>query len=588
MLAGIIQDDKNDYYIHLNNVNSKYELDIVKISGFNEVHLTKEEIHKLVKETFASKMTFKKETNNYKIYIDEAGNERFFKDGVEDYKLLFLKNGKDAVRYIKKIYKIPYDDEILECTFINSNITRRIMISIISLCIIIDGVFIYTKGDFVPIHSKVYNKVYGMLDTEKIVDLINNSSLSEKSKKVLINYNLLNDAVDYSLTSDGSSEDDVLLRNYELYQKFNNLQVKYFSIMDVEAAGYYNPTKPNNLYLIDCVDDDKYSDILAHEYAHLLQVPTSYQYLCESIAEVVSSEYYNTFADGYPEEVKRLKVLMEIIGPEPVLNFNYKRGDTSLRDAISLYLNESETADLFNQFSTGPNDWGHKESEDAINQRIDGLLAKMYFNKTGLNIEDNEMIKLIYKGNNERNVDLERVYFNKHSKYYNEDFCVSESREDFELIDIDMAVNNDLFKSCSYYTIKNFYPNEISNDVTLNNEIWKKTIYEPDPDAIVIDNNDYILIKSSGVEYNISEAIACGILVKKTHVCTCEKLDHFDYIKGRICRYVEVEFKDGSIAKYVYNSDSRVFDCVEHYKYTKNYYPSISKEFTSDVRIRTI
>lgn len=589
MLAGIIKEKNNNYYFHLNEVENKYELDVIKISGFSEVHLTLNEVYKLLVDTFTSKMTFDREINDYKIYIDEAGNERFFKDGKEDYKLLFLKNGIDAKRYITRIYKDEVDDDILECKFINTGTLRKMLVSMVSLTMILNGTVLYVAGGKEKIHSKLYNEVYGILDSDKLMSIVDNSALDNKAKKVIGNKSLLEDVITYSLSENDvdNSYEDIVLRNYDLYLQFNNLNIKGFAPASVAAAGYYSPADPGNIYLVNTIDEEKYDDILAHEYAHMLQVQTSYQYLCESSAELISSEYYNTIPDGYVEEVKRLKVLMEIVGPEPVLNFNFKRNDSSLYQAIGAYLSDEERALLYSQFATVPADWGDEEKGKLINDTIDNLLAKMYYNKTGEDIKKNKVISLIYQGNNAYNVDSDRIYFNKNHENYGKDLCVSETREGLDYISIEDALEDDEFLRCDYYKVQEL-SNSFDKDFVYNNQLWRKDFYEPQSDAVLIEKDNNYFVKQYGVEYNIDEALNFDLLIKKTLICTREELPHFDFIKGRMCDHVDFVFKDGRIARFIYNSSTSSFDLAEYYKINREYYPSIDKIFSNQERTRQI
>ena len=94
------------------------------------------------------------------------------------------------------------------------------------------------------------------------------------------------------------------------------------------TLGYYNKLEPNIIHVKDYAD---YSTIY-HEFAHLLQADSEYNYIQEACGEIIAHEYYGREIDSYIEEVKRIQVLMEIIGSEAIWAINFSGDDSKFDD----------------------------------------------------------------------------------------------------------------------------------------------------------------------------------------------------------------------------------------------------------------
>ena len=71
-------------------------------------------------------------------------------------------------------------------------------------------------------------------------------------------------------------------------------------------------------YELDMQIDEKNVATLYHEYIHLLQVNYDYRVLTEGSANIICEELFDQSKVSYPLEVSYTKILMEIIGPEPI------------------------------------------------------------------------------------------------------------------------------------------------------------------------------------------------------------------------------------------------------------------------------
>lgn len=595
MLAGIIKEENNDYYIHINKENNQNILDIIRVDNNSISHLNKNEIIKLVCELLISKLTFKEKSNGYDIYLDEANNKRYFKNGKEDYQMFLLNNGVNALLFDENEDEDENedDDEIdIEKEFANSPINLFIMkhynkiikvfLPICILTVLAEGIVIHNMDKKPDI--ALFAKNEGVITTEKVEELIGETKLSEQDKQFICNKDLLDDIITCSISEVNSSQND-LQRNYDLYQKLSDINIKTFANGSYSAAGYYNQLEPNCIYVTDKIEKGsiQYYDVISHEYIHLLQVAGILPYISEASAELISSEYYNQEANGYSEEVKRLKVLMEIIGSDAIFKYNFKNNDTSFYTEVKKYLSEEDYNALIELFNTHAEDWAiidgyNKEKE--INDKIDVLLAKMYYNKTGENIKDNELINSIYTGEYVEK-SSERIYFNKHNPDYAKDIHITHPRVNLDLIDfsqINTEYNASIFK---YYTHLKFDKNETKN-LEGYNIVREYVAYDlTDGVKIVETEEDHgFVYEKDGITCNPKEALEKGWIIEKDVVCVLDELDYLDREKASNADHIEIVLEDGSIASYKYDAQKKQFEALEHYKSTEAVYPSMEKFYT--------
>ena len=109
MLLGIIKDETNniEYYIDSENKENYSELSITRVDSTTTRLLSKDEFLNLLKTIFSSKLTYKEEYKDYSVYLDEANNKRYFKNGREDLFMFLENNGVSAINYFEKESKKP-------------------------------------------------------------------------------------------------------------------------------------------------------------------------------------------------------------------------------------------------------------------------------------------------------------------------------------------------------------------------------------------------------------------------------------------------------------------------------------------------
>ena len=77
-------------------------------------------------------------------------------------------------------------------------------------------------------------------------------------------------------------------------------------------------------YELDMQIDEENVATLYHEYIHLLQVNYDYRVLTEGSANIICEELFDQSKVSYPLEVRYTKILMDIIGPEPIWRYNFE------------------------------------------------------------------------------------------------------------------------------------------------------------------------------------------------------------------------------------------------------------------------
>lgn len=579
MLAGKIKDCDNIYYLYVNDCSNHKEIDVVKIGSNGIIHLNKNEIISLFCNTFASDCIFKEKTDDYYIYLDEAGNKRYFKDDKEDYVMFFKNNGYNAILYkdLKDFDNDILNNEVKSFELRRSKRVTKVLITMIALNMLIEGALIYTiyknKKD-----DKKYYKYTTPITIESMSNFVESSNLRNDEKQFLDNKSLFEDILSCVYENKYDYNDNgFMLRNYELSEKLNEINIKTFGSTH-DFAGYYSAVDPNTIYIHTDIpsNEDIYFNVLSHEYIHLLQNENMYQYICEASAEIISSEYLNTPLDSYNGNVIRLKVLMEIIGPQVVFNYNFKGNDTSFDNELKKYLSEEEYKELIGLFKTDYKSWTYNEKE--INDRIDNLLAKLYFNKTGEDIKNNQMISYIY--NNDISKTSDRLYFNKHNELYFKDFSLGEDEEYISVIKLSDAVSRDMVDKYCYYNYYRYSENDSYQPRENENIIYDRIIYEPVEGVSIISNspNRYLFSKN-GIIYDENSALDNSILIRKKENFIYEENNAFDINKAITSSYIEVYLNDGTILHCKYSSETKEVETLYRYKIHKHFYPSINTLF---------
>ena len=106
MLAGIIQEKENHYYIYIEEEKDKNTISVIHSNKENTKCLNEEEAKELLKTILSSALTYQEKQGEYDVYLDEADNKRYFKNGKENYNLFFENNGISAIEYNNPLDKL--------------------------------------------------------------------------------------------------------------------------------------------------------------------------------------------------------------------------------------------------------------------------------------------------------------------------------------------------------------------------------------------------------------------------------------------------------------------------------------------------
>lgn len=435
MLIGIIKEEKfnDNYYIYLDNKSSYNELSITRVNNDIVEPLSKEKAVTLLHALLSSKLTYSKKLGDYEVYLDEAGNKRYFKNGIENYYLFFTKNGIDAVKLLTKESKINCNSK-----------TYKIVAGGLVFCLVC-SVASFAALTINNIKYKDETK-YALIDenpitVDEMVDLICESPyLSTDERELLCNDIYLAFVLDNS---------QGMTRDFHLRNALNNINIKSFKQEEFEGAlGYYDPVNINSIRVLDVAykSKSKYNDVEAHEYVHLTQDQNNYYYIIEASAEIMEYEFFDQPCDGYTDIVRRTKVLMEIVGPQPIIDCNFNGDTKTFEDSIGKYLSDSDKNKMLELLKVPATRlYKSKEFTNSVNNKIDELLAKMYKNKTGKDIKDDPMIEHIYSSNT-----VNRIYFNPNRMEYNERFILPSKKENIDELDMNDIINSKKVKYFQY------------------------------------------------------------------------------------------------------------------------------------------
>ena len=246
--------------------------------------------------------------------------------------------------------------------------------------------------------------------TEELASRIEASkNINEEEKSLIWNENLIENVAPYY--KDSGFEKDA-------YTRHTNIDITGFEgeiRNDLYTLGYYIPDT-NVMYVrdyeVDMQIDEENIDTLYHEYIHLLQVSYKYRVLSEGSAEIIREEFYNRSECYYPLEVRYTKILMEIIGPEPIWKYNFEENSQALEEAILPYLEDKQYHTLMQILNLS-----HEDFPNYI-ETLNDLLNRLYYNKYGTYLYQDEYIQDLLTNIQdttvrETNEYFKRIYFNE-------------------------------------------------------------------------------------------------------------------------------------------------------------------------------
>ena len=442
MLDGIIKNNDNSYEL-LKIIDGKLSATHVSKDGFSKSD------SKYIESIF-SKMFFNSnciyltDENGYSIYYDkETGLRHFLRDSIEDMEMFIRFNGKDSIMYLD-------DDKKSKGNWM----IRTFQISLLSVVIIFGSLdLLCFHNAFSTDEDAIIKRMYsaedrdnmydaGPMDYKEAIELINSSDLDDIDKQLLTSEEILKLAFKYYKGTP---------MEYTANLKFNGLRVEKYNgdegELEARTLGYYSALTPNVLNIRKDAD----GDTLVHEFIHLLQADgPSYRYLDESVAALMTTEYYDILSNSYPDAVDNLKLLINIVGPEPILKLVFGGDDTDLLKIFKDNLSPNEVSDLVKELHNAPEG---KDSEQYSFVR--NSLFKLYENIYGSSVSDNLDLSLLFLSKSE--------YFNSSYNicYLNIGRVMNTGDEHYFLINDD--VNKEILVRLGYldYRDNNYFKKDI-------------------------------------------------------------------------------------------------------------------------------
>lgn len=374
---------------------------------------------------------------------------------------------------------------------------------------------------------------YSTSDLHTLIDSSN--GLNTEEKDFIYNKYLLEDVLEVI------NKDDYLKYLYQTY--FNDIKIISFNADEYEnqyAVGYYNTIEPNVIHVRDYEElDDFNKDTISHEFIHLCQETTGYNLIIEASAEIISNEYYNTPLSSYYDQVKLLKVLMEIIGSKPIWIYNFSGDFSLIEERVKPFLSEEDYIEFLSDLTFKSN-----EEENNIKKfnslRI--ILSKLYKAIYNKDIENDNIINLIINDDST----LERYYFNKRLINYSNSYYYNYIDKEYKEISLEDAVNDNLIK---LYAIKKIpLDKESAISLSNNNDYPLDRIINYKSAEIIItkttnqNNKMYISGSINGIsyiDYDIDDLVMKGIIDVDYY------LVNFKYLT--IEEYRNHDFEEGSL-----------------------------------------
>lgn len=441
MLAGVIKNSDNSYEL-LKVIGDK--LEAVHVSSFGFSKSDSKYINNILNKLyFNSNCVYLTEKDEYKVYYDrETGFKHFMIDGEEDFEMFIKANSKDAVMYLS-------DDK--DKSKNNKRVVRVLEVSALSIAILFGAYTLPILKNIAGVSEdllvwRIYSAderddMYdaGIVDYEKALELIAASDLEPIDKQILGNEELLKLVFKYY--KDTPME-------YTANMKFNGLRVEEYTAddgeLEAETFGYYSILTPNVLN----VRTDSDTSTLIHEFIHLLQADGCYyHYLDEAVASLMTSEYFYVDRLSYEDAVDNLKLLMNIVGPEPIFKLVFGGDDSDLLKIFRDNLLPSEMSDLVKSLRERP----ENDMDSCQYHLIRESLFKLYKNIYGNDISEDLDLSLLFLSDSRTLNNNCRICYLNVGRVMEEDngyiFLVNTDTDKQKLADLGYIV----IKDCEYF-----------------------------------------------------------------------------------------------------------------------------------------
>ena len=553
MLVGIIKIQKKKYNIYLEQIASNPLLTITLENNGIIKKLNEKEIHNLIATLLSSELTYKEKQGEYDIYLDEAGNRRYYKNGKEDYLKSFYNNGSEAFDYI------AYNDivEKLERAIPGFKTKEfQLILKKMAAIIIISPILLTAYNQ--EINTPSYDNTPAVIEeitTEEALDLINQTPhLTEEEKEFISNKYLITYVIEASKNR-GNDSLRTALTNDKI-ERFENAG-------NAKIVGYVDRLKPNIMFLKEDLDSNKsdYYKVLDHEFGHLIQGYTKYRYIKEALTDIIVSEfrilddenstdptsifiesnYGSPVMGGYYEEVKNLKILLEIIGPQTIIESIYNENDEPFENEIKNYLTPKDAERLLKLFKTTGRQLNEMEDKkrNELNEEIYNLLSEMYKNKYHNDISNNKLIEAI---KNDDAPDT-RLYFNYFRKEYYQPTIIKIKRNLRDNAPKEIKIEDKEVSRILYF--QEFECKEEEIDEIRKLEGFSQLTRELN----TAEGVEYVYknsFKYQGKIYSEEEAKALGLYTYNFYYEIATEIQSIDSAVPKKGNRIRIEYKDGS------------------------------------------
>lgn len=332
----------------------------------------------------------------YKVYYDPSTNfKHFINNKTEDYEMFFKFNGMNAC-YYKDVKKHDIYSKLFAILGASVILTYAGLISFVGLKFDTNVYYAtHTSHSITALVGMYENK---KLDYKDAIDSINSSNLPDDVKIIISNESFLKLIFSYY---EGSPLE------YTSSLKFNDLRIQNFKEDSEENKvrnGYYDSFTPNVLYSKEGQSKNSETSTVIHEFIHLLQAEgNSYYYLDEAVAELMTAELLDSSPVTYFGAIDNLKLLINIIGPEPIYELSFGGDDTSLNNILKSNLSSKEIITLKYYLQKNGEEINNNEE---IHSEIKKILYKLYKNIYGKDIEEDQNIMCVLNDNLSKNASI--------------------------------------------------------------------------------------------------------------------------------------------------------------------------------------
>lgn len=357
----------------------------------------------------------------YDVYFNPVTNfNHYVKGGKEDFLMFYLKNGDDGLLYWGDSFLDRGRDKVK--SFFGGLIKYICCGVLCTIIINLETSDIIDYKKYVNDNDISYASYidYDNVSIDDYIDkIMYSSNLKEDEKKLLANEQLLTDITPYY--SDKYS-------NKVINSKLYDINIEFFpSENKVGVEGYYNPLTPNTIHMsdkykypYDIVEIvEKRRNILVHEYIHMLQSNCVYNYLKEGTVPIIANEYYDIPTESDNKAVNNTKLLIDIIGPEPVLKSVFGNDSKELENIFADNLSLDEYKKIVNYLEKSPEYIDENEDKEIKN-----ILCTLYKNMYGKNIKEDDdiLFDLFYSGKYE--CSNNKIFLNKNKMLDIEEYDV--------------------------------------------------------------------------------------------------------------------------------------------------------------------